>query len=79
MKEETFHSLFSCKPRTTLNNNDVEGLSNSKLRFMGKKKVISQSKNSHFENEAKCKTIVAKKSFIYNRIKNIFISLASIA
>ena len=72
MKEETFHSLFSCKPRTTLNNHDVEGLSNSKLRFMGKKKVIAQSKNSHFENEAKCKTIVAKKSFYLQQNKKTF-------
>ena len=41
------------------------------------KYAILRSKNSLFPNEAKCKTFFVKLSFIYMKIKNIFISMAS--
>ena len=39
-------------------------------------KPITSSKNSHFQNEAKCKTFFVKMSFVCMRIKNIFMSMA---
>ena len=43
-------------------------------------KSFSSSKNSHFQNEPKYKTLLVKMSFIYKRIKNHFhiISLNSL-
>ena len=60
----------------TLNNKDVEGLSYSKLRFMGKKnnRSFSSSKNSHFQTEPKYKTLLVKMSFhiiSFNRLNFI--------
>ena len=34
-----------------------------------------RSKNSHFQNEAKCKTFLVKMKFICTRLKSIFISI----
>ena len=38
---------------------------------------LPSSKNSHFQNEAKCKTFAVKMSFIWMRITVVFMSMAS--
>ena len=38
----------------------------------GRLQAISEFKNSHFENEAKCKTFLVRMSFICMKIKNHF-------
>ena len=41
-----------------------------------KELAISESKNYHFQNQAKCETFLLKMSFIRMRIKHVFISMA---
>ena len=41
-----------------------------------KELAFPSSKNSHFQNEAKCKTFLVEMSFICMGIKNVFISMA---